>query len=46
MNNLRLNCLISSQLLPADIVILAVAVVDPGVNVALYRPGVKSDSAV
>ena len=46
MNNLRLNCLISSLLPPADIGILAVAVVAPGANVTLYWPGVKSDPAV
>ena len=46
MNNLRLNCSISSLLLPSNIGILTVAVVAPGVNVALYRPGVKSDPAV
>ena len=46
MNNLRLNCLISSLLLSPNIVILAVAEVAPGVNVTLYRPGVKSDPAV
>ena len=40
MNNLRLNCLIPSLLLPSNIGILAVAVVVPGVNVALYQPGV------
>ena len=46
MNNLRLNCFISSLLLPTNIGIVAVAVVVPGVNVALYRPAVKSDPAV
>ena len=46
MNNLRLNCFISSLLLPTNIGIVAVAVVVPGVNVALYRPEVKSDPAV
>ena len=46
MNNLRLNCLISSPLSPADIGILTVAVVAPGVNVALYWLGVKPDPAV
>ena len=46
MNNLKLNCLNFSLLLPRNIGILAVAVVALGATVALYRPGVKSDSAV
>ena len=45
MNNLRLNCLISSSLPPAIIGILILAVVTPVVNVALYLPGVKSTPA-
>ena len=46
MNSLKLNCLITSPWLPAIIGILVVAVVAPGVNVALYRPGVKSAPAI
>ena len=46
MNNLRLNCLISILLLPSNTGIVTVAVVFPGVNVASYWPGVKSDPAV
>ena len=46
MNNLRLNCLISLPLLSSNTVILVVAEVAPTVNVALYRPGIKSDPAV
>jgi len=45
MYNLRLNCSVSSLHLSPNIGMLVVAVVDPGINVALYRPGVKSASA-
>jgi len=45
MYNLRLNFSVSSLHLSTNIGMLVVAVVDPGINVALYRPGIKSASA-
>jgi len=45
MYNLRLNCSVSSSHLSTNTGMLVVAVVDPGINVTLYRPGVKSASA-
>lgn len=46
MYSLRLNCSISSPLLLAIIGIVAVAIVAPTENEALYLPGVKSSPAV
>ena len=46
MNNLRLNCSISSSLPPTIIGILEVAVVSPVENVALCRTGIKFSEAV
>ena len=46
MNNLRLNCSVLLLLPSTNIGILTVTVVAPGVNIALYWPGVKSNPAV
>ena len=43
--NLRLNCSVSSSMLSTIIGILVAAMVAPGANVAMYRPGVKSTPA-
>jgi len=45
MYNIRLNCSVGSSISSAAIGILAMAVEDPLVKVAMYRPGVKSASA-
>ena len=45
MYSLKLNCSVSSTMLSTIIGILIAALVAPGVNVTLYRPGVKSAPA-